>query len=673
MLKKMSLLLAVVLTAYGCSMLEPPDEFTSTLQKVRSESVDKTPPYLKVLYPVYQFYFMSGFTVSNEVYDDFGIDRVEVSYDGTNWFQCIYAGNDVYYREFTNLNEGIFNVRVRAVDLAGNSSEDFFQVAVVKAVCVSTNGSDDSVIPSKQTPFRTIQKALNYAVAYGINFIWVSEGHYTFDRTGFSAIDIPEGIKIIGGFSSDFSEYNPDFHPTVFDGEGKVSYVVSAVGLDSNSFTLLDGVVITGAGNPTFGEVRGIYAYSSYLWLNNVKVVSNLFSSSGGGGGILAKNSHIFATNLTVSENSLSNSSLGGAGVSLFNSHLCGSNIVICSNFSDDKGGGLWGYGDFDLEVSGLKVFGNSADSGGGIYLDLGQTTLCELDFKNGEVFNNSGRTAGAGVYISASLDNSIVQINNLKVMSNFAVTTSLNGGGIYATQVSNLILSNVVMISNRSAYGGGVYFSKNLRLISCVVSSNTATAGGGGVYLVGSPSIRVVDSVVSYNETFGYAGGIYGSSLSGFIIRNSRVENNRCVSSGAGIYISGSANDSANEVSNSFIGNNVSDGADGGGVYLYDYKLKVVDSSISSNHIGTNGGGFSVYGTSSYLIFNGVDFVSNSAGNGYGGGIYIYAGSVYITNSAFSSNSAGTSGGAWFTNTSGVSLDSFNVSFADNSPNDTN
>ena len=96
---------------------------------------------------------------------------------------------------------------------------------------------------------------------------------------------------------------------------------------------------------------------------------------------------------------------------------------------------------------------------------------------------------------------------------------------------------------------------------------------------------------------------------------------------------------------------------SNGGGINSSIYRLEVYDCNIYGNHATSGGGGISSTRTT---IIDGCNISNNWAGSGVmGGGIYFNTGTLTITNSIISNNSAGDlgsfifaeGGGIWFRN----------------------
>ena len=109
-----------------------------------------------------------------------------------------------------------------------------------------------------------------------------------------------------------------------------------------------------------------------------------------------------------------------------------------------------------------------------------------------------------------------------------FENTTRLNGvvirggyaqGGIGTTE----------FLTDR---GAGIYVGANAYVENCIVTENTATGNGGGIYLAGG---RVKNSLVYNNNADGNGGGIYVEN--GGLVLASMVSNNSA-DNGAGVYL---------------------------------------------------------------------------------------------------------------------------------------
>jgi hypothetical protein len=134
--------------------------------------------------------------------------------------------------------------------------------------------------------------------------------------------------------------------------------------------------------------------------------------------------------------------------------------------------------------MSGGKILGNTASSGGGVYITGGTFTL-----SGGEI---SGNTApgggGGGVYVSGSSRKSSFTMSGGKIYSN--ATSNNSGGGVYVSS-STFTMSGGEIYSNTSGggNGGGVY-----------VPGSTFTKSGSGT-ITGYASDVANGNVVEHNN----------------------------------------------------------------------------------------------------------------------------------------------------------------------------
>lgn len=131
---------------------------------------------------------------------------------------------------------------------------------------------------------------------------------------------------------------------------------------------------------------------------------------------------------------------------------------------------------------------------------------------------------------------------------------------------------------------------------------------------------------------------------LDGFIITKGRADwsilddESAC---GAGLYV----NVGGPTIQNcTFIDNNADICAPGGAAFLNRDSTTFVGCTFDSNH-ATNGG--AIYGRFSKLTVLNCSFENNDGGEGSGGAIALWGGTLTLTGSAFTGNTAGTCGGA--------------------------
>jgi predicted outer membrane repeat protein len=179
--------------------------------------------------------------------------------------------------------------------------------------------------------------------------------------------------------------------------------------------------------------------------------------------------------------------------------------------------------------ISNTLIDGNSCvayttfgEIGGGLYSDI-DTTLSGVT-----VSNNEAADAGGGIYVSAT----VIADDKTVVTGN---TTSGFGGGIYATGTWQY----GTIEGNTAAYGGGMAIPSGAQARDVLIEANTATTAGGGVYM--SRDSQVHDSQILSNVSTGGGGGIYAtytSSAYQAVVADCTIESNVAATEGGGALI---------------------------------------------------------------------------------------------------------------------------------------
>ena len=252
-------------------------------------------------------------------------------------------------------------------------------------------------------------------------------------------------------------------------------------------------------------------------------------------------------------------------------------------------------------------------------------------------IYVTNGVYAVGGRVVSGSLSNRVVvdKALTLQSVNGPAITTilgwqvpgALNGEGavrgVYLTNNAVLIGFTVSQGATRGSAGttsereGGGLFCRSGSIVSnCVITANTANSEGGGV-----EGGKLISCVVSGNSSTNGGGTSYST------LTNCVVSGNMAFSAGGGLY-SGSA-------TGSVISSNLAGG--GGG----SHYSTLTACTVSGNTATFQGGGIS-YGTVSNCLFSG-----NAAAEGGAG--YSTTGIACLVNSnSASGRGGGISGGSW-------------------------
>ena len=475
---------------------------------------------------------------------------------------------------------------------------------------------------------------------------------------------------------------------------GYISSTVNASGGGINAAGAMTLSEMTVAGNTITGNSIDHHGGGAYIG-GPANVANTTFSNNVAkirGGGLYAN------TTLTLSGTQfLSNTATGHGGGTFANGAVTLNGGLFQNNASSLFGGGL--YAVSTLALSGTQFLSNTADYGGGV-LALGAVTL------NGGVFqNNRAGTDGGGLYvytlalsgtqflsntattgdgggawaIAARPNGGVFQNNRagrngggLYAFSTLALTstqflsnTATNGsggaafvlgeatlsGGMFQNNSagdrgggliarSTLALSDTqtlnggVFQNNRAGFGGGgLYARSTLVLSGTQFLSNTATDGSGG----GVRAVRALtlNGVVFQNNRAGFGGG--GLHVQSTLALNGGVfQNNRAGENGGGLY----AESTLALTSTQFLGNVA--GFSGGGLYLAMANAKRVVNALFARNAATLNGAAIYAEDAGPLSLIHTTIVSPTAPAGATETVYVFAGTVYLTNTLIATHTIG-------------------------------
>ena len=279
-----------------------------------------------------------------------------------------------------------------------------------------------------------------------------------------------------------------------------------------------------------------------------------------------------------------------------------------------------------------------------------------DVTFKNNIVHGNGG-----AIYYSG--DSNLV-LNNCVFINNSATNLLWsnylsNGGAIYYSGDSDLVLNNCVFINNSAtnlynsylSNGGAIYYSGDSNLIvnNCNFTNNLAYNDGGAIYCEAA-SVTLTDSNFT-NNSAGYGGAIFNNGS--LTINNCNFTNNTAINysdypysdkDGGAIYNNG------NLSANNCVFTNNSAERYGGAICFEEGNVILTDCNFTNNMAANYGGGggaiFSHWEANLTIISS--NFTDNSAE--IAGAIY-NTGAANLTSCNFINNSAyhdyGCSGGA--------------------------
>ncbi|MDD2889138.1 MAG: right-handed parallel beta-helix repeat-containing protein [bacterium] len=254
----------------------------------------------------------------------------------------------------------------------------------------------------------------------------------------------------------------------------------------------------------------------------NAKGVS---SGNNCGGGIFCAYSSPRIDSCIIKDNNAEN----GGGVFLYASSPEINANALTDN-SAKSGGGFFIYGNSAPLINDNKINNNSSNVGGGFFVDSASATIIQNEIKNN--LSTGANSGGGGLLIYNSFG---VEVSKNKICFNSAN----NGGGVYIDScassiniVGNEIKNNVVV-----DYGGGLHIRNTSPTVSNNdIINNFSGSDGAGIFTFGS-ACKIVNNLIKNNIAQEYGGALYLYHQSYPTVRNNIIDNNSG-DYGAGLYV---------------------------------------------------------------------------------------------------------------------------------------
>ena len=338
--------------------------------------------------------------------------------------------------------------------------------------------------------------------------------------------------------------------------------------------TLSEGALVSG--NYTASCGGGIYNDSKTLTIEDGAEISGNYEkgvSNCGGGGIFNYGGTLVISGGVIKANSADHD--GGAIYTKEGTCYIYGNTLIGKDVTAAPG--EWYNGSNKAENGGAICV-----NGGNVYIGYKNNngTASKDDEASVKVTGNavkSSSSKGGGIYVAAG----IVQIAKTSVGFNYSPK---DGGGIYTTGTVRLMEDAVIKGNKAYSYGGGVHVNKKGSLSMTGNSiiggsesgeANTA-ASGGGVYVASNSTVTGDEATV----TFGVSGASVSPSITG----------NSATSGGGGVYVENFAA-TFNMHSGTISNNKLVGGTTGGGGVEISYgTFNMNGGTISGNYIENPG-----------------------------------------------------------------------------------
>lgn len=278
-----------------------------------------------------------------------------------------------------------------------------------------------------------------------------------------------------------------------------------------------------------------------------------------------------------------------------------------------------------------IKLNLNKHKIEGNVDVDLSGTSQDGETTVDKKVEIVDGKITGAtdsGVTIKDAGDTNVL-LKDLTIEDN----KGTQGGGVHIENSQNVTIDHCTIQGNTGTRGGGIYTEHStVEVKDSTFEKNTATDDGGAIAATQNSSLTVRNSKVLENKAADTAGGILAEK-STLEVTDSIIDGNRA-SVGGGLYISdidapGETKEDKPEhtITRTEITNNTADGQGiGGGIYLGAQKLTITDSKLTGNNTiskngQTQGGAIVAYSPGDFTLDNTL-IQGNTAD--VGGGIHV-------------------------------------------------
>jgi hypothetical protein len=340
------------------------------------------------------------------------------------------------------------------------------------------------------------------------------------------------------------------------------------------------------------------------------------------------------------------------------------------------------------VTISGVTIENGQADGSGGGIRDQGAVNLT---LTNDVITSNSASADGGGVSMANTISTRwVLTVNGSTIQENHAGDA---GGGLETDGTGTVLVDPGTVIADNSSVnqGAGIWLdgiaadgvtgSADLTLNGVLVRDNTGGKFGGGIGNAGNGNVTITNSTVQGNVTGGAGGGFADQNNLGTLqVQNSSIVGNAAASNGGGIQEGGGTTITDSQIQDNAAGATVGTTAgttvtttggtaggskhlpnpvegSGGGLYINGGTLAITGSTISGNTATLNGGGIELQTTGSVVVID-TTIANNSAGNSNGGGVDdADAGTVLLIDDIIIGNLAGNGGGVFVTGDAGLTV----------------
>ncbi len=270
----------------------------------------------------------------------------------------------------------------------------------------------------------------------------------------------------------------------------------------------------------------------------------------------------------------------------------------------ESDGGGLYGIA-ADIDLSTVELSRNSAGNGGGVYSFYGGS----LTFEDVTMEGNTAVEEGGGIYTESPL-----VFDGGTLLDN---TSGSNGGGLALIDTTGVLTDCGFEGNTSGAAGGGIYVNDSeLTLSGAVPVSGSTAVFGGGIAAAGT-GVETIDfgggQVISNNTATGEGGGVFLNNLHAVILDGSTLSENDGTVAGGGARLADLQSLSALGV---VVTGNFAQ--HGGGFHLSGVGTGETAYSTFSENVATNAGGaILAQNPDGYHPLHHLQFIENESAEG--------------------------------------------------------
>ncbi|CAM9453958.1 unnamed protein product, partial [Chrysoparadoxa australica] len=366
----------------------------------------------------------------------------------------------------------------------------------------------------------------------------------------------------------------------------------------TSTVTIEDDAELSSNTAPTRGGNIDITGRRATLTLRGQAIIQ-AGSTNGKGGGIRVKESKVY---IQDSASVLDNKSGSGGGIFCEDEgtlEVTGS-VVIKNNNATGNGGGIGGSQSCTIVMTdGAKLEDNETGrDGGALHLDGGSSAIID-----GATIIQGCRSGKDGGGLSVQSQASLTLGGNAEVNANAAERF---GGAIVAAEGASVVLmGDSMLMGNTAQDGGGIHARDDTQLQvqdRIVIEGNSATQGGGGVYLDFSSM-----HVGSAEDGKGFGGMDRGTRAED---DNSPTMKNNTALRGGAVNLSGKSKLTGVGLQ---VIENAADERGGGVIVSERSAVELANSAFCENKAKLSGGAVADEGSGS-IVLQESSFVSNTA-----------------------------------------------------------